>query len=89
MKKITLILILVTLAAALCGCYSIGNNSRGWDTKYTFHEAYVSLPNGEVIHGNITSWRDFEDGDEVQVTIGNTTYLTHYSNVIMVRYEDK
>ena len=87
MKKVVLILMLIATMIAMCGCYSIGNNSRGLDIKYTFHEAYISLPNGEVIHGEISSWRDFDDGDEVQITIDGNTYLTHYSNVIMIRHE--
>lgn len=91
MKKIALLmLILVTLAVALCGCYSIGNNSHGWDMKYTFHEAIIYMPNGaELVSGDVSSWRDFEDGDEIQITIDGVTYLTHYSNVVMIRYENE
>lgn len=83
MKKIfTIILIMVMCALILCGC-QVGNRNIGWDTTQTFRWAIIRLGNGELIEGEVESWRDFEDGDEVQLTIKGITYLTHYSNVIL------
>ena len=83
MKKIfAVILVLLMCALVLCGC-QIGNRNIGWDTTQTFRWAIIQLGNGELIEGAVESWRDFEDGDEVQLTINGITYLTHYSNVIL------
>lgn len=83
MKKIfAVILIMVVCALVLCGC-KVGNRNIGWDTTQTFRWAIIRLGNGELIEGEVESWRDFEDGDEVQLTIKGITYLTHYSNVIL------
>lgn len=83
MKKIfAVILVMVMCALALCGC-QVGNRNIGWDTTQTFRWAIIRLGNGELIEGTVESWRDFEDGDEVQLTINGITYLTHYSNVIL------
>lgn len=83
MKKIfAVILVMAMCALVLCGC-QVGNRDIGWDTTQTFRWAIIRLGNGELIEGEVESWRDFEDGDEVQLTIKGITYLTHYSNVIL------
>ena len=82
-KKIfAVILVMVMCALVLCGC-QVGNRNIGWDTTQTFRWAIIRLGNGELIEGEVESWRDFDDGDEVQLTIKGITYLTHYSNVIL------
>ena len=87
MKKIyILITMIILLALALCGC-QIGNRNIGLDLTQTFSWAIIQLGNGELIEGPVSSWRDFEDGDEVQLTINGITYLTHYSNVILCSKE--
>ena len=50
---------------------------------YTFDRAIIELPNGEIIDGKITSWRDF-DGDQIQVKIDGKTYLVHSSDIVMI-----
>ena len=83
MKKIFVFAIIsLTIAIMLCGC-QIGNRKIGIDTTQTFRWAIIQLGNGELLEGEISSWRDFEDGDEIQITIDGITYLTHYSNVIL------
>lgn len=83
MKKIFILaLVLILCAMSFCAC-SIGNRQIGIDTTHTFRWAIIQLGNGELIEGTVTSWRDFNDGDEIQVTINGITYLTHYSNVIL------
>ena len=54
------------------------------DTTWTFNYGYVKLPTGEVIEGKVTSWKDYDDSDQLQVTINGATYLTHASNVVLV-----
>lgn len=80
MKKIivlVIILVLVTLLATGC-------NKQIIDLNYSFDRAIIKLPNGEVVDGKITSWTDFDDGDQIQVKINGSTYLTHISNVVMI-----
>ena len=40
--------------------------------------------NGEVVEGKVSSWTDFEDGDQIQVKIDGKTYLVHSSNVVLI-----
>lgn len=82
MKKIACVILILVLALTLTAC-KVGNRQVGWDTTQTFRWAIIRLGNGELIEGTVESWRDFEDGDEVQLTIRGVTYLTHYSNVIL------
>lgn len=87
-KVIALVALLVVGALVLSGC-SLGNREVGWDLKQSFDEAIIILHNGEMIEGKIDSWRDFDKSDAVQVTIEGVTYLTHYSNVILIRYDSQ
>ena len=67
----------------------LDKNKEEIDLKQTFDEAIVILHNGEMIEGKVDSWRDFDESDVVQVTIEGVTYLTHYSNVILIRYDNR
>lgn len=87
MKKIILVVVLFVLAClCLTGC-QVGNRQIGFDTKQRFDEAIVFTSEYEVVSGDIDSWRDFEESDVVQITIDGITYLTHYSNVILIRHD--
>lgn len=73
-------LLLAALVAALCtGC-----NYRKIDLTYKYDRAIISLPNGEVVDGKVTSWRDYEDGDQIQVKVDGKTYLVHSSDVALI-----
>lgn len=78
------IVAVVTLAAimvlSLAGC----GNMQVFDTTYNFNYGYVSLPNGEVIEGKVTSWMNYSESDMMQVVINGKTYLTFSSNVVLV-----
>ena len=80
MKKTLLVLLLAALLILLCSC---GNRSL-FDTTYTFTRAIIALPNGEVVEGRVSSWTDFEDGDQIQVKIDGKTYLVHSSNIVLI-----
>jgi ABC-type glycerol-3-phosphate transport system substrate-binding protein len=67
----------VVLALSLTGC-----NYKLVDTTYTFTYAYVELPNGEVVEGEVSAWRDY-DGDQLQVTINGVTYLSNSTRIVM------
>lgn len=78
---IGLVLLVILLAILMTGC----GNRQLVDTTYTFNRAIVSLPDGSVIEGEVDSWKDFEDGDQIQVKIDGTTYLVHASNVVLIK----
>lgn len=59
-------------------------NAQIIDTTFKFDKAVILLPNGEVIEGEVDSWKDFEDGDQIQVKIDGKTYLTHIQNVVLI-----
>lgn len=63
-------------------------NKQILDTTYRFDRAIISLPNGEVIDGEIQSWKDYDDGDQIQVKINGKTYLVHSSNIALIAGED-
>ena len=82
MKKIiaiALVLVLVAGLMVLAGC-----NKQMVDLTYSYEYAIIGLPNGEVVEGKVTSWTDFEDGDQIQVKIDGKTYLVHSSNVVLI-----
>jgi len=68
---------IMVLALSSCG------NKQFLDTTYTFNRAIVSLPDGSVVEGKVSSWNDY-DGDQLQVVIDGTTYLLHASNVVLI-----
>ena len=81
MKKWLCVLLAVLMVAVLlCAC----GNQQIFDTTYSFEYVYITLPNGKSVEGKVTSWRDYEDSDVVQVTVNGKTYLTHYTNVVLV-----
>ena len=82
MKKwIAIILAAIVLVslAVLTGC-----NKQMVDLTYSYERAILVLPNGEVVEGRVSSWTDFEDGDQIQVKIDGKTYLVHSSNIVLI-----
>lgn len=82
MKKILAIaLAVVTIVGVLvlAGC-----NKQMVDLTYSYEYAIIALPNGEIVEGRVSSWTDFEDGDQIQVKIDGKTYLVHSSNVVLI-----
>lgn len=78
-KKLIAILLAIMLIVTLTGC-----NKQLVDLTYAYDRAIIYLPNGEVVDGKISSWRDFEDGDQIQVKIDGKTYLVHSSNIVLI-----
>lgn len=77
--------LLLVVAGAIGVCILItGCNRQIVDTTLTFDKAIISLPNGEIVEGEVTSWKDYEDGDQIQVKINGKTYLVHSSNVALI-----
>lgn len=76
---LSVVLLLVVSAVLLAGC-----NKQMVDLTYSYNRAILSLPNGEVVEGKVSSWMDFEDGDQIQVKIEGKTYLVHSSNIVLI-----
>lgn len=82
MKKI--IAMLLAIIAILSITLLSGCNKQIMDLTYSYEYAIIGLPNGEVVEGKVSSWTDYEDGDQLQVKINGKTYLVHSSNVVLI-----
>lgn len=81
MKKILVtVIMLMLMIATLSGC----GNKQIFDTTYSFDRAIVSLPNGQILEGKVDSWKDYDDGDQIQVKINGVTYLVHSTDVALI-----
>lgn len=80
-KYIAIVLAAVLLVGILilAGC-----NKQLVDLTYSYEYAIIALPNGEIVEGKVSSWTDFEDGDQLQIKIDGKTYLVHSSNVVLI-----
>ena len=82
MKK--LIAVLLAVIALLSGLVLSGCNKQMVDLTYSYEYAIIGLPNGETVEGRVSSWTDYEDGDQLQVKIDGKTYLVHSSDVVLI-----
>ena len=79
MKKRLVWLLIPAILLTFTAC-----NKQMVDLTYSYEYAIIALPNGEVVEGKVTSWTDFEDGDQLQIKIDGKTYLVHSSNVVLI-----
>lgn len=79
MKKLAIIVSAIILAMSLSAC-----NKQIVDLTYSYERAIISLPNGEIIDGEVQSWKDYSDGDQIQVKIDEVTYLVHSSQIVLI-----
>ena len=86
MKKYVKIAGIVIATMALVLLFSGCGNRQLFDTTYTFNEAIISMPDGSIVSGKVSSWRDYEDGDQIQVVIDGVTYLVHSSNIVFLAF---
>lgn len=90
MKRYWKILIAIILMAGMvlilssCGEKQTGNRITSGKDVQTFNYCFVVLGGQEIVRGAVTQWRDYSNGDEVQVLVDGKYYLTHYSNVVLV-----
>ena len=89
MKKVLVVIIALVVLVVLGSC-SLGNREIGLDLRQSFDEAYIyGLDGSLVAHGMIKKYRDFKESDVVQITIEDKTYLTHYVNTVLIRYDTR
>lgn len=79
MKKVIAMILVLLMGLSLLGC-----NKQMVDLTYSYERAIIQLPNGEIVEGKVSSWTDFEDGDQIQVKIDGKTYLVHSSNIVLI-----
>ena len=77
---IAIALALTIFATTVSGC----GNRQIMDTTYKYNYAIVLLANGEVVEGEVQSWLDFENSDQIQVKIDGKTYLVHSMNITLI-----
>ena len=80
MKKV------IVLFICVCGIFLSACNYNVVDLQYNYDYAIIQLQNGEVVEGELQSWRDYEDGDQLQLTIDGKTYLVHANNCTLIAY---
>ncbi len=79
-KRILLPLLLIIVLLALTAC----GNRDIIDTVYTFDRAIIQLPNGEIVEGKVESWRDYEDIEQLQITIDGKIYFVHSNDAVLI-----
>lgn len=83
MKKL-FIALSVLFILVLSGC----GNEQMFDTNWRFNKAIIKLGD-EVITVDVAMWRDYEDGEQLQITAKDgTVYLTSSYNCTLI-YEEK
>ena len=84
MKKFKKFLIM-SLAVLMLGSILVScGNMTMLDTTYSFEKVILSLPDGTIVEGECSAWKDWESSDMIQVTIGGKTYLTHSTNIVLI-----
>ena len=73
------LIILFGVIVLFCGC-----NRQLADMTYSFDRAIIKLPNGDIVEGEVQSWIDYEDSDQIQVKMSGKTYLVHSSNIVLI-----
>lgn len=79
-KMVCMVLVILLLIAICCGCH----NRTVIDTTRSFETAYIALPNGESVVGEVQSWKHWDDSDMIQVKVDGVTYYTHSTNVVLI-----
>ena len=79
-KKLLAAILALGMALSLAGC----GNRQMIDLTYSYKYAIISLPNGEIVEGKVDSWKDFEDGDQLQITVDDVTYLVHATDAVLM-----
>ena len=81
MNKFIAILLVVLLIMSLVGC-----NYNPVDLTYKFDRAIIELANGEVVEVEIDSWKDYDDGEQLQIVAKDgTVYLTSSFRCDLIR----
>ena len=81
-KKILAFTVVAALALGFAGC----GNKDVFDTVRTYDEAIISIPDGTCITIDIKQWKDYEDGEQIQIIANDgTVYLVNSVNCVLIR----
>lgn len=80
-NKLAMIVVLILMLSLI----SCKGGYDFFDTTFGYDYAIISLPNGEIVEGEVESWRDYEDSDQIQVKIGGDVYLAHSEDVVLIK----
>lgn len=78
----TIIIILLALIVTAVG--KIAGNQRLFDTVCSYDRAIIRTADGEIVKGTVDDWADYENSDQIQVTIDGVIYLVHSSNLTLI-----
>jgi len=84
-KRALCMLVAILLVVAMMLMFLTGCNRQVIDTTFNYDKAVLALPDGSVVSGKIESWKDYDDGDQIQVKIDGTTYLVHSANIALIK----
>ena len=76
--------ILACMAAIFAVTLTACGNMQMVDTTWNYNKAVISLPDGTIVEGNVESWKDYADGDQIQVKIDGVTYLVHSCDAVLI-----
>lgn len=78
------IAVIILIAVGIGVMFNGGCNRQIVDVKYRFDKAMIKMPDGTCKTVNVKSWRDYQDGDQIQVIdrAGNV-YLGHACNIML------
>ena len=71
------------IIAIIIGTLFSGCNKQVIDLNYNFKYAIIETGIG-IIEGEVQSWKDYDESDQIQVKIDDTTYLVHSSRITLM-----
>ena len=87
MKRYLICAIIASILSmiVLCGC----GNRQTFDVNFTFNKAIMRLGD-EIVTVDIAGWRDYEDGEQLQITsTDGVVYLTSSYNCTLIYEEEE
>ena len=89
MKKVKWIVIAILVLALVIGAVYIINaefyNRTLIDLTYAYDTAIIQLPDGTIVRGEVESWTDYDNSDQMQVKVNGKTYLVHSADVALIK----
>ena len=82
LRRVFALILLFAVVAGFCVLLTSCNQTILYDVKYDWAE--LRTVSGELVIGQVDAWKDFQDGDQIQVKINGITYLTHACNVTLM-----
>ena len=88
-KKIFAISSFIITAILICMMFTGCSNKQMVDMTWNFNYGIIRMADGTIVEGKVTSWKDFENSDQIQVKIDDVTYLVHSSNITLMHKSEE